>query len=278
MSGNPSDRLVKVLPLPIEPTWFERLVFRRKRFGPIRCPVCGRWSYAWGFDPANERETGWCRRCHATNRHRQLARIAAVAASELGGDRFASLAAVGKRSALRIFNTEASGPVHEMLSSARGYVASEYLGADVGGGEVRAHVRHEDLQALSFPDGSFDLVLSSDVFEHVPDPYRAHAEVARVLVEGGRHVFTVPFQLTEYRDEVRAEPGADGSPRLLAEPIYHVDPIRLDEGALVYTVFSIEMLTRLAGLGLWTRMYRVHEPRLGIFGRNAIVFESIKRR
>jgi SAM-dependent methyltransferase len=50
----------------------------------------------------------------------------------------------------------------------------------------------EDLHSLSYPDASFDLVLTSDTLEHVEDPRRALREVRRVLRPGGRHVFTVP--------------------------------------------------------------------------------------
>lgn len=37
-----------------------------------------------------------------------------------------------------------------------------------------------DAQALPWPDGHFDLVLGIEVLEHVPDPARAVAEMARV--------------------------------------------------------------------------------------------------
>jgi 2-polyprenyl-3-methyl-5-hydroxy-6-metoxy-1,4-benzoquinol methylase len=38
----------------------------------------------------------------------------------------------------------------------------------------------EDLQELPFPDGSFDLAAAIEVLEHVPDPERTLAEMARV--------------------------------------------------------------------------------------------------
>jgi ubiquinone/menaquinone biosynthesis C-methylase UbiE len=130
------------------------------------------------------------------------------------------------------------------------------------------------MQRLSFADESIDLVLSSDVLEHVPDPYAAHAEVRRVLRPGGRHVFTVPFNQGAHLDDVRARSGPHGEPELFAETIYHDDPVRRT-GVLVYTIFGLEMLVRLAELGLTTRMYRLWDPWHGIVGHNSLVFEAV---
>jgi SAM-dependent methyltransferase len=53
-------------------------------------------------------------------------------------------------------------------------------------------VRQGDICALPFPDASFDLVLATDVIEHVDDDRRALAEIARVLAPGGVVLITVP--------------------------------------------------------------------------------------
>jgi SAM-dependent methyltransferase len=45
---------------------------------------------------------------------------------------------------------------------------------------------------LPFQDGSFDIVLSFQVIEHVPDPGRYIAEVVRVLADGGVLVMATP--------------------------------------------------------------------------------------
>ncbi len=50
-----------------------------------------------------------------------------------------------------------------------------------------------DLADLPLPDGDLDLVVCTEVLEHVPDPARALAELARVLRPGGRVLITVPF-------------------------------------------------------------------------------------
>lgn len=52
-----------------------------------------------------------------------------------------------------------------------------------------------DAESLPFRDGSFDLLLSSDVIEHLPELDRHMAEAARVLVPGGRYLFKTPNRL-----------------------------------------------------------------------------------
>lgn len=54
----------------------------------------------------------------------------------------------------------------------------------------RAELRQGNLEALPFADGSFDLVLCTQVIEHVVDGAAAVAELARVLRSGGRLVIS----------------------------------------------------------------------------------------
>lgn len=67
---------------------------------------------------------------------------------------------------------------------------------------ARARARHpstqwrvEDIQRLSFADGEFDVVVSCETVEHVPEPRRALAELSRVLRPGGLLVLTCPNYL-----------------------------------------------------------------------------------
>ena len=78
-------------------------------------------------------------------------------------------------------------PYRSML----GTKVTEYVGVDRPGPLANPTVigTAED---LPFDAHVFDVVLSTQVFEHVPEPARALGEAIRVLRPGGRLVLTVP--------------------------------------------------------------------------------------
>lgn len=50
-----------------------------------------------------------------------------------------------------------------------------------------------DIQSIPEPDAAFDVILCSEVFEHLPDPLRAVSEFRRLLKPGGKLITTAPF-------------------------------------------------------------------------------------
>lgn len=50
-----------------------------------------------------------------------------------------------------------------------------------------------DITSIPALDASFDVVLCTEVLEHVPDPLAALREMARLVKQGGRLIVTVPF-------------------------------------------------------------------------------------
>ena len=68
--------------------------------------------------------------------------------------------------------------------------------------------RNEDLEALTFPDASFDLTVTLDVMEHVNQPDVVLREVARTLRPGGAYLFTVPT----YKGKSRPSGGRTSGP------------------------------------------------------------------
>lgn len=232
------------------------------------CTICGT---VVKFEPFSEnlRESGACPRCRSSNRQRQMAWMLR---REFG------LAASGPLifpAGVSIYNTEANGSLHERLRVHSQYQCSEYWGDKAEYGETVDGTRNEDLKELSFAAASFDVVLSSDVLEHMPQPYQAHREIHRVLKPGGRHIFTVPYGEAMIRDDVRASL-VDGKLVHHHEALYHGDPVRPGEGILVWTIFGLEMLVRLSEIGFETELWRLQEPEAGIIGPGADVFVARK--
>ena len=62
---------------------------------------------------------------------------------------------------------------------------------------AKAQVVVGDALALPYPDGAFDVVIASEILEHVLDDRTAIAELARVLRPGGSLAVTVPRWLPE---------------------------------------------------------------------------------
>ena len=50
-----------------------------------------------------------------------------------------------------------------------------------------------DIVNIPEPDGSFDVILCSEVFEHLPDALKALDEFGRLLKPGGKLITTAPF-------------------------------------------------------------------------------------
>jgi SAM-dependent methyltransferase len=231
-----------------------------------RCSVCGKETQFTGWTE-NFRESGLCQHCASTNRQRQLAFILRRSLEIAENDPWPS--------SLPIYNTEGTGSLHDQLCLTQGYQYSEYFGEGYQPGQIVKGIRHEDLQNLSFAENRFDYVLSSDVLEHVPDPYQAHREIWRVLRYQGRHLFTVPFYPYRYFDEIRSHL-KEGELIHKQPPQYHADPLR-PEGLLTYTVFSLEMLLKVSAIGFLIHTYVLYEPQYGIIGWNNLVFEAIKQ-
>lgn len=78
-------------------------------------------------------------------------------------------------------------------------ITSEYFGPTYKSGDIVDTVLNVDIQKTHFPDNYFDLILHTDVFEHVPDAPEAEKEVVRILKPGAAVVFTVPFDYSAAR-------------------------------------------------------------------------------
>lgn len=215
-----------------------RLRASRLRLAPFRCPGCGRsLLLTLGDDEMQVR----CLRCRGTPVHLSLVAAIATHAPGLAGRRGYELSTTGAALAW-------------LRRQCRTVSTSEYLdGVEPGG--LRDGVRCEDVQHLSFADGSFDLCSSTEVFEHVPDDHAGFRELHRVLAPGGWLALTVPMH--DRDDTVERARGSGASLRHLLPAAYHGDRLNGPDSVLVYRDYGRDIVDRVRMAGfdeafLWT--------------------------
>lgn len=84
------------------------------------------------------------------------------------------------------------GWLRHCLAPGSRYIGLDYPPAVAAGYRGRVEI-YADAEALPFADASVDAVALLEVMEHLPEPERALAEVARVLRPGGVLLLSVPF-------------------------------------------------------------------------------------
>ena len=231
----------------------------------------------------NLREDVVSQTTHSINRHRQVVCALSMALFGYPHASLAEITAHVNRRALRAYSAEANSALFLFLKQHMNpdlFTYSEYFGEEHQSGAVVNGVIHQDLQQTSFEDESFDVILTCEVFEHIPDAHRAEREVVRILKPGGVYCFTVPFIPHGEHDLVLAEKTPDGKIRHFEEPQYHGDPLRPEEGILVYNIFSFnDLKRRFEALGCRFSTYRFWSKSLGILGNNGwvhVVRKSLK--
>jgi hypothetical protein len=145
----------------------------------VNCPICGgEWR---AFAAFNGRKGARCPRCGSLERHRQMwlfltrnsdvlirpQRVLHVAPEQF------------LRDALRV--THGAGYVYGDIADPHAYL---------------------DVTKLGFNDASFDVIICSHVFEHVPDDATAMSEILRVLAPDGWAILDAPVDDSrEHTDE-----------------------------------------------------------------------------
>lgn len=139
-------------------------------------------------------------------------------------------------------------------------------------GEKHGEFRSENLEAQTFADGAFDLVISLDVMEHVNRPELAFREVYRTLVDGGCYIFTAPTFSTLEASYRGAEYLPDGSVQFLGSPDYHVNPIN-EKGSPVTFYYGYDLPKLICEWsGFDVRVYRFWDQKHGIIGAMTEVY------
>ena len=176
--------------------------------------------------------------------------------------------------AARIYLTERVTGLYQWLQSRYpSLVGSEYLGDRVPLGTEHEGIRNEDLTALTFTEGSFDLILSFDVMEHVPDSNAALRECLRCLRPGGILMFGAPFRLGSQQNLERARVLSDGTIEHLMSPEYHWQPLTSENEALCFRHFGWQVLDQMRDAGFADpRALLYWSLELGYLGGDQVLF------
>ncbi len=212
-----------------------------------KCNICG--SLVEMLPAESLRET-MCPVCRGSKRNRDLAK---VIVETFSGDNLPLSEELSKLKKLFIYEAQSYGPIHDILKKLPNYICSEYFYGVSTGSMDKSGIRCEDLQKLTFPNNTFDLIITQDVLEHIPIPEKAFSEINRVLKPNGVHIFTVPIH--EGRKTLkRVRIDERGNPVNLLPQVYHGDYLRFGEGALVYTDFGDDLIDFLKSKSIPTEI------------------------
>ncbi len=149
-----------------------------------------------------------------------------------------------KKLNLSVAEINSCGKLHNILAKIPDISYSEYPPARI---LPRIYfsikrIRNEDITSLSYPDKSFDLVLHSEVLEHISDVDKAIFECRRILKPNGICLFTTPFipdRKTKQRAIIDKKSGRTIN---LKKPSFHGLDNREDN--MVWWEFGYDFLTK----------------------------------
>lgn len=194
-----------------------------------RCQCCRMLSFIISFSEGEEFKL--CIRCRANLRYEMLALALRKYCPDLSNK--------------VIWEIDRQSPLSIFLGGLDGYIRSYYSPEDPVGFVNANGLRCEDITHSSFSDKSVDVIISSDVLEHVSNIKAAFSETARILKPGGFHLFTVPPR----SQTIKRADIISGDVVLYTEPDYHRDPLN-PNGILAYWDFGTDAIELFSESGL----------------------------
>lgn len=233
--------------------------FLRRQFQScsFTCNICGTQGYPTYDMPDCRvrrdygnvllRETLRCTECGSTMRQRAFGEILLREISRRGVKTAITVHDLSSADlGLEVLDTDSFSPLSARLCQLPGYIRSKFLPSKPFGIELEPGIFNINLERIDFPSDRFDLILTSDVMEHVRDDDAAHREIWRCLKPGGAYIFTVPF----IREMVSTRKLVDTSTDrniYLCYPHLHGDP--LSRGVLAYRIYGQQIISELMTVG-----------------------------
>jgi Methyltransferase domain len=213
------------------------------------------------------RETMRCKFCGATMRERQLASGLLQIIAKRVGQTENDLQAFRRnpRATFRILDSDSFSAISRILRGLPGYVHSQFLPGQRNGEILADGSVNVNLEAIPFPEASFDVILTSDVMEHVEDDAQAHREIFRCLAPEGTYLFTVPYDDCMIGHRQLTQGTGLASRYFILEKHIHGDP-HAKSGIIAHRIYGRQLLDDLGDMGFDVRFESVDHPNSGIFG------------
>ncbi len=227
-----------------------------------QCNLCG---YQGKFlNPEQEREGYHCANCSASSRNRTV--MFALGRMLGYGDTPTYL--WPQRRELKVLEPCPRGPQAMFLRDKFDYYAPEFDAEKIkAGADPREFA---DLQNLAFADETFDLIITSDVFEHVREDLKGYQEVYRTLKKGGTFVLTVPYD--HYREKTIVRVAVEGDKDIfLLEPRYHGG----GGSTLAYREYGRDLLDLLRAVGFAVGHVETAIPRFQMQKSSVIIGQKL---
>jgi O-antigen biosynthesis protein len=207
------------------------------------------------------RETLQCRECGCTMRDRSLASVLILSLNKKLEKQISSIEEIVNLD-VDILDTDSFSPLSKILLKFPRYIRSSYKPDMPFGLEIDTNRFNINLEHIDFIDGRFDIVMSSDVVEHIRDVDKAHSEISRVLRNNGEYIFTVPFDPNCLANHELVDTSGENDIYLVPKQI-HGDP--LTGGVLAYRVFGQKIFGDLERVLLKATFKEISIPENGIF-------------
>lgn len=203
------------------------------------------------------RESCNCPNCGNSTRTRALAAAILKTKPLKGTKTLKDWVQKANKTDINIAEINTCGKLHPILNLAKHLRYSEYV-ID-GNWRIKfvnklKGVAYQDIENLNYKNHTFDLVLHSEVLEHVNNPEKALKECLRVLKDGGVCLFTVPLIMSRLTKRRTKKVG--DKIIYLEEPSFHGSG---EKDNLVYWEFGKDVIKK------WKAKVAFKEPNKELF-------------
>lgn len=175
---------------------------------------------------------------------------------------------------LNVLDTDSFSSINRILRGMPGYRHSQYQPEQPNGTVLPDGSMNVDLMSMPFDTGSLDVVMTSDVMEHVEDDERAHREIHRCLRVGGTYIFTVPYDPCLSATRRLTQRTGLATPGFILRHQAHGDPLS-KSGILAHRIYGQQFLDELRAIGFSVTFLHIDDFSAGIYGGDLFLAQKM---